>query len=103
MDRYLIYTSGKHVSEVITISTVQEFTDYSEAIAFKKTMDLIYGTKPKTGKLIRCNETGEIFESVAAAAKAHDLTYQALHNHLKGKVGHRTVKGKTYERLDEVV
>lgn len=99
MDKYIVYTSGKNVSEVITASTVQIFDDYHDAAGFKKSLDLVYGTKTND-KRIKCNETGEIFESANAAAKAHDLTYSALHNHIKGKVGHRTVKGKTYSRVE---
>lgn len=98
MDKYIVYTSGKNVSEVITASTVQIFDDYHDAACFKKSLDLVYGMKP-TGKRIKCNETGEIFETANAAARAHDLSYSALHNHINGKVGHRTVKGKTYSRI----
>lgn len=45
-----------------------------------------------------CNETGESFETIKAAADAHNLTYSQLYNHVNGKPGHKTVKGRTYRR-----
>lgn len=45
-----------------------------------------------------CNETGEQFDSAMLCAKAHNLTYSALVNHLNRKPGHKTVKGRTYSR-----
>ena len=51
------------------------------------------------GKAIECIETGETFGSAAACATAHNLTYGALLNHLKGTKSHNTVKGRTYRRI----
>ena len=47
---------------------------------------------------ITCVETGERFNSITAAAMAHNLSYSALQKHLKGMKGYKTVKGKTYVR-----
>jgi len=47
---------------------------------------------------IICNETGEEFESVSEAARAHNLTQSHLSNHLNQKAGHRSVKGRTYRK-----
>lgn len=47
---------------------------------------------------VACNETGEVWPTVAAAAAAHNLSPSALSNHLNGKKGHVTVKGRTYRR-----
>lgn len=46
-----------------------------------------------------CNETGERWKTVKEAAKAHNLSESALSNHLNGKTGHKTVKGRTYRRV----
>lgn len=43
-----------------------------------------------------CIETGERFRNARACAHAHNLTYSHLYNHLRGKPGHKTVKGRTY-------
>lgn len=48
---------------------------------------------------IMCNETGEIFQSVRAAAQAHNVAYSQLYNHIKRKPGHVRVKGRTYKRV----
>lgn len=47
---------------------------------------------------IKCNETGETFKSANAAATAHNVNYIQLLNHLNGKIGFKTVKGRTYSR-----
>lgn len=47
---------------------------------------------------VRCVETGEVFDSIHQCAKAHGLTTNALSRHLAGKIGFKSVKGKTYER-----
>ena len=54
--------------------------------------------KPTHGKsrAVRCNETGERFESVTECVKDHELNYPQLSKHLQGMRGYRTVKGRTY-------
>ena len=51
---------------------------------------------------VLCIETGETFESAAECARMHGLTYSALVAHLNRKPGHKTVKGKTYQRKIKV-
>lgn len=48
---------------------------------------------------VLCNETGERWKSVKETAQAHNLSESALSNHLNGKPGYRTVKGRTYRRI----
>lgn len=48
---------------------------------------------------IYCNETGEIFNTVAEVCNAHGVTQSALSQHLRQSPGFRTVKGKTYFRV----
>lgn len=50
---------------------------------------------------VQCIETGEIFESVAAAARAMNRTFDAMNKHLKGV--HKTCAGKHFEYYDEDV
>jgi hypothetical protein len=47
---------------------------------------------------VECVQTGEIFDNASDAAKAHNVAYSQLSNHLNSKPGHRTVKGRTYVR-----
>ena len=46
-----------------------------------------------------CNETGERWKTIKEAAQAHNLSESALSNHLNGKTGHKSVKGRTYRRV----
>lgn len=48
-------------------------------------------------KAVKCNETGQRWDSVNQCVKDTGVAYTQLHNHLKGQVGHRTVKGLTYK------
>lgn len=48
-----------------------------------------------------CNDTGETFKSINAVCDAHGLSYSALHKHLTRAIGHKSVKGKTYTRIEK--
>lgn len=76
--------------------------------AYREQQRLIAAYKPACNRkgyyvsnnvAVRCIDTGEIFESAAACARAHNIANSALINHLNEKVGHRSVKGRTYERV----
>lgn len=49
--------------------------------------------------VIICNETGEKFNTATEVCAAHNLSYSAVINHLKGKKSFNSVKGKTYKRV----
>lgn len=51
----------------------------------------------KLGKAVECVETGEIWQSAVACADANNLSYTQLINHLRQRIGHKTVKGKRYQ------
>lgn len=53
---------------------------------------------PAHHQAVVCNETRERWTTVKEAARAHNIAESALSNHLRGKVGHVTVKGRTYRR-----
>lgn len=65
----------------------------------KKIVDAIQRPPKRAGRPIECVETNERFFSASAAAIAHGLSYSALNNHLKGAIGFKSVKGKTYKYL----
>lgn len=46
---------------------------------------------------VMCNETGEIFNNAAEAARAHGIDPTALGRHLKQEKGFKSVKGRTYQ------
>lgn len=50
-------------------------------------------------RFIRCVETGEIFKTISMCAKAHNLGASNLINHLNGRAGFKSVKGKHYVRI----
>lgn len=47
---------------------------------------------------IICNETGEQFQTIVEAARAHNIAPGHLSNHLNLKIGFKTLKKKTYRR-----
>ena len=48
---------------------------------------------------VRCVETGEVYESLSAAAYAVGCTRGTMSNHLNGRFPH--VRGKHFERINE--
>lgn len=48
-------------------------------------------------KIIVCNETGEVFDSLSDAVKKNGGDIPAMSRHLSGKAGHKSVNGFTYE------
>lgn len=48
------------------------------------------------GRKVRCNETGDVFETCVDACRRYGLSASALSNHLNRRKGFRTVKGKTF-------
>jgi len=53
------------------------------------------------GFILKCNETGEVFASIARAADVMGLNRPNVVSHLKGRVPH--VGGYTFEMLGEAV
>lgn len=51
------------------------------------------------GHQIMCNETGQIYNSIAEAARVISCGYAQLYNHVNEKPGFRTVKGKTFKKV----
>jgi len=55
-------------------------------------------TSPR--KIIKCDQTGEYFITIDELSKARGIYPSTISNHLNGKPGHKTVKGRTYSRVD---
>lgn len=49
---------------------------------------------------IRCEQTGQIFESMRAAAKTLDLNWAGLYRHLRNPAKYPRVKGYVFSKLD---
>lgn len=49
---------------------------------------------------IYCIETGETFKSLDEVARAHGVGAGNLSKHLRGVAGHRSIKGRTYCRIN---
>ncbi len=49
---------------------------------------------------IMCNETGERFATMSAAAMAHGISQSQLSNHIAGRKYYARIKGRTYKRVD---
>ncbi|QWY83186.1 hypothetical protein [Rhizobium phage RHph_X2_24] len=56
-----------------------------------------YWVAPSRQKIL-CIETGEIFNSISDVEKAHGISRSAMSNHLNGKTGFKSVRGRTYKR-----
>jgi len=93
-----------HPSEALIVKVTHLTTDEREAVIEQRR--LIAHHQPHCNirgyymaakyHHVECIETGERWRSAADAARSHGLTYSALHAHLKGKPGHKTVKDRTY-------
>lgn len=87
----------------ITLSVLGTFPTSYEARNFQyecvKVNDLTKTMRENRYRFVRCVETGEIFKTMAECAKAHELSQSNLANHLLGKAGYKSVKGKHYVRV----
>lgn len=54
----------------------------------------------KRNMKIMCVETGIVYDNLTIAANANYISKSNLSNHLNGKVGFKTVSGKTYIRYN---
>lgn len=52
----------------------------------------------RAGTVIKCNEDGKTYRSQQEAAQAYGMNQGNLSNHLAGKPGFATIKGKTFTR-----
>lgn len=59
------------------------------------------GTITQRGGRVVCDQTGQVFETLAEAARTYELNPGALSNHVNGKPGFKSVKGKTFSRLQD--
>lgn len=84
-------------NDALLIATDANRNDLVESL--KKTVDAIQRPPKRAGRPIECIETGERFFSTTGAAEAHSASYSALQKHLRGLIGYKTVKGKTYRYL----
>jgi len=50
-------------------------------------------------EVIQCVETGETWNSAADCVRDHECNQSALSNHLAGRPGFKTVKGRKYIRI----
>lgn len=57
------------------------------------------GRVPTGRTMIRCIETGEVFENSSKACEQYSIPPGNMSNHLNRKPGHKTLKGLTFERV----
>lgn len=51
---------------------------------------------------VKCNETGVVYRNAADACRSLGIASPRMSNHLKNKVGHKTIKGMTYSYCKEL-
>lgn len=59
----------------------------------------VHGHQPSRVAPVECLDTGEIFETASAAALFYGMSQSAMSNHLRGRIGYKTVHGKTFRRV----
>lgn len=78
------------------------FDGEDEIVSSDKTRYTRPGRKPGgQGVLVRCEQTGEIFDSVKSAAVFGGVNSKTLGKHLTGSPRHSTVRGYSFTRLTE--
>lgn len=95
-------TMGFNLNTEYTITVLKSYPTLAEAVTSAQMYAVLYSPTYSftTGKsAVRCVETGEVYKSGYAAAKALGLGWSALCNHLNGKPGFKTVKGFTFTRV----
>lgn len=92
-------TSALTIAIIAVSDSIHDCMNYRyQIVQNKQPYCNVYGAAVNKPLKIICNETGETFESAAAACKAYDLSPSQLSNHLRGLSGYRTVKGKTFRK-----
>ena len=95
-------TAGFNYNDEYEVVIIESFSTLEEAIVSAGTYRIMYSPTYSftTGKsAVKCIETGEMYKSGYAAAKAMGLSWSALSNHLNNKPGFKTVKGFTFVRV----
>lgn len=89
---------------IVHVELVGVFDRAADAKAFASHVRQAYPPLSASGGLlgrlrVRCLDTGEIFATAGAAARAHGISAPAMSNHLNGRSGYTTVHGKRFERI----
>lgn len=95
-------TGGFNYVDEYEINILETFSTLEEALVSAGVYALMYNPRYSftTGKsAVKCVETGDVYKSGYAAAKALGLGWSALSNHLNNKPGFKTVKGLTFVRV----
>ena len=69
------------------------------SLKLRSSTDISNRTTSTTKRPVKCIQTGEVFESIHACARAHNLTPSNLCAHLKGKLP--AVKNRQYKYTTE--
>lgn len=59
----------------------------------------VYGRTDKRSTPILCVETGERYETAAAACRALGIEQSTMSNHLNNRPGYKTIHAKTFKRV----
>lgn len=93
-------------SAIIDLEVNNLFETLQEATAYRRELFRAYlppcnflGVYQGNSGDIVCVTTGERFSTLKECCAAHNLTMSQLNNHVLGKPGHKTVKGKIYKRV----
>lgn len=97
----------RELGTVLTIEILQICEGITDALRFRSVYMRKNGSpicnatggKIAYTKRIRCIETGEIYESAAAAARLTGVAQGNLSKHLNNNPGYKRLKGLTFERV----
>lgn len=92
--------------QIVVIGIFDKYYDacriqVEEIAKFQPAMNML-GSPTTIKTPVQCVETGEIFESLTAAAEAHKIQKSILSKHLTNKPGFKTIQGKTYIKVLEL-
>jgi hypothetical protein len=50
---------------------------------------------------VKCLQTGIVYENMSRAAEENGIAASTMSNHLKGRIGYKTIHGLTFERIEK--
>lgn len=84
---------------IFTSSDISEcYNEHGKIIREQRPYCNVYGARVSGQTVVTCIQTGKTYATATQAALNEGVSLSALCNHLNGKVGHNTVKGKTFRR-----
>lgn len=100
---HFVYRLGNRF-DIVTADTIfpHALDTRQAAQAYKEQLERHYALPPsrKPTKRVKCWQTGDIYPSAAAAAKAFGVSRSAMSQHLKDPAQYPYIRNCTFSRID---